>query len=92
MGFIGNLLGGAAGSIGEFIDKNVFGGTGKTGRSIGEASSNLIRLLPFEAGGMVHFVDPRTGKIVRSVKKKAPAKKAPAKKAPAKKAPKGKKK
>lgn len=80
MGFIGNLLGGAAGSIGEFIDKNVFGGTGKTGRSIGEASSNLIRLLPFESGGMVHYIDPRTGKVVRSVKKKAPAKKAPAKK------------
>jgi hypothetical protein len=81
MGFVGNLLGGAAGGIGEWIDKNVFGGTGKTGRSIGEASSSLIRLLPFESGGVVHYIDPRTGKVVRSVqKKKAPAKKAPAKK------------
>ena len=85
MGFVGNALAGAAGGIGEWIDKNVFGGTGKTGRSIGEASSSLIRLLPFESGGMVHYIDPRTGKVVRSVQKKA-------KKAPAKKSGKGKKK
>jgi hypothetical protein len=90
MGVVGNILGGAAGSVGEWIDKNIFGGSGKTGRSIGEASSNLIRLLPFETGAVVPYIDPRTGKVVRSVQKKAPAKKAPAKKAPAKKG-KGKK-
>lgn len=53
MGLIGNFLADQAGNIGEFIDKNVFGGSGKTGRSVGGASSGLLRLLPFEQGGYV---------------------------------------
>lgn len=74
MGVIGELLSNNAADIGGWIDR-AFGGSGQRGRSIGEASSNLIRMLPFESGGMVHYMDPRTGKVVRSVKKKAPAKK-----------------
>lgn len=74
MGFIGNLLADNSSSIGSWIDKNIFGGSGKTGGQIGGAASSLLRLLPFEQGGMVHYMDPRTGKIVKSVKKKAPKK------------------
>ena len=53
MGIIGNFLADQAGNIGEFVDKNIFGGSGKTGRSVGGASSSLLRLLPFEKGGYV---------------------------------------
>jgi hypothetical protein len=53
MGIIGNLLADNASGIGSWIDKNIFGGSGKTGRSIGDASSNLLRLIPFENGGKV---------------------------------------
>jgi hypothetical protein len=52
MGVIGNFLADRAGDIGELIDK-AFGGSGKTGRTVGGASSGLIRLLPFEKGGYV---------------------------------------
>lgn len=69
MGVVGNALASVAGDVGGWIDRNIFGGSGQRGRSIGEASSNLIRMLPFEKGGKVKPM------------KKAPAKrKAPAKK------------
>jgi hypothetical protein len=80
MGFVGDFLSSNAADIGGWIDK-AFGGSGATGRKIGGAASGLLKLIPLERGGMVHYIDPRTGKVVRSVqKKKAPAKKAPAKK------------
>lgn len=63
MGIIGNFLADQAGNIGEFIDKKVFGGSGKTGRSVGGASSSLLRLLPFEQGGIV--IHPVTRQPIR---------------------------
>lgn len=63
MGIIGNFLADQAGNIGEFIDKKVFGGSGNTGRSVGSASSSLLRLLPFENGGVV--MHPVTGQPIR---------------------------
>jgi hypothetical protein len=53
MGVIGNFLADNAGGIGSWIDKNIFAGSGKTGKSVGQASSSLLRLLPFEKGGKV---------------------------------------
>ena len=70
MGVVGNALASVAGDVGSWIDRNIFHGSGNTGRSIGEASSNLIRMLPFESGG----------KIVKPPMKKAPAKKGRCKK------------
>jgi hypothetical protein len=80
MGFIGNLLADNSSSIGSWIDKNIFGGSGKTGGKIGGAASGLLRLLPFEQGGMVHYVDPHTGRVVKSVQKKKKGKKSRGKK------------
>lgn len=62
MGVIGNLLADNASGIGSWIDKNIFGGSGQTGSRIGGASSGLLRLLPFEKGGMVKKAKAKKGK------------------------------
>jgi hypothetical protein len=74
MGIVGNALANVAGDIGGWIDKNIFHGSGATGRSIGEASSNLIRMLPFESGGKI------TKQHMVQAHRKAPAKKGRGKK------------
>jgi hypothetical protein len=76
MGVVGNALASVAGDIGGWIDKNIFRGSGARGRSIGEASSNLIRMLPFDAGGKI--TKQHMGQA--HMKKKAPAKKGRGKK------------
>lgn len=53
MGIVGNFLADNAGGIGSWLDKNVFGGSGKTGKAVGQASSSLLRMLPFEKGGKI---------------------------------------
>lgn len=53
MGVIGNLLADNAGGIGSWIDRNIFGGSGKTGESVGKASQSLLRMIPFERGGKI---------------------------------------
>jgi hypothetical protein len=53
MGIIGNLLASASGDIGSWIDRNVFGGSGATGRRVGGALSPLATLIPFQQGGLV---------------------------------------
>lgn len=83
MGIVGNTIGDwIQGGGGQTAGRAIGGlfGDANTGASIGQALQKplswLARLLPFEQGGMVHYMDPRTGKIVKSVKKKAPKKKA----------------
>lgn len=83
MGIIGNLIAGASGDIGSWIDQNIFGGSGRTGRQIGGALSPLASLIPFQQGGLV--IQPNLNLVqrqrpVKAMKKGGVVKKTPQKK------------